>query len=177
MRNYLVNCDLYGGDRDADYELVRAAEAFEPISTEEAGGGCGNVCSDFQVSRKTMKGKFSEWPDIGQWKEHEKKWGRFYEAIPSALLMYRLACLFPGTITTEGQRGYKFVWQMALKHKATGEFVAFGEWKGGALFWTKWHKHTEMPLSYRGDLLALLDALLSRKCPHPYDGLVAGGVA
>lgn len=177
---YLVNCTLES-NREHEAALFSAASPFEVMTSDEwyaNGGGNGNVCSHFFVSTKTNKGKFGDRPkDFSKWDAFEEKWASFYAAIPSALLMYRLACLFEGKMNIEGKEGYKFVWTLPLKHKETGEYLSFGEWKGGSLFWTKFHNYKEMPEAFKRDTLALLNALLSKKCPHPYDGLVAGGVA
>lgn len=176
-RQYLVNCDLSHGERDADYSLLAAVKPFKAVPMKEfydAGGGNGNVKSDLRVDRKTGECSFGEREFTDA---YEEKYASFYEAIPSALLMYRLACLFEGSIEAAGQEGYKVVWSMALKHEPSGEFLTFGEWKGGALFWTKFMSHEKLPKGFKKDTLALLEALLSKQCPHPYDGLVAGGVA
>lgn len=184
MRNYLVNPG-YIGERTADYELLKKIKGkFKPISTAQYyknGGGNGNLCSDFYINAKTKKTKMASYKQMQKLRtksfEYKNKKGellvKFQEAISSAMLMYRLACLFPGKITTDGQEGYKFVWSMHFKHVETGEVIGFGEWKGGALFWTQTTSNKELIR----DLKTLIEILISDNCPHPYDGLVAGRVA
>lgn len=136
-------------------------------------------------------------------------WDKFplmSSVISSALLLYRLLCLFgspaaqhaqlklPATIIANrrilwdnpavkvepasGDDGhYKCIWWFTLRHKKTGEYLELGEWKGAPGIWTKYHGADEMPKSFRQDTLLLLNELCSPDCPHPYDGLVAGSVA
>jgi hypothetical protein len=169
-QQYLTNCDYSHSERNADYKMANLAESLFEYS-EGWDGGRGNLCSHIIFNSKTKKAKFVKeyWPR----KESETS---FCQAIPSALLMYRLSCLFPGQIKTFGREAYKFVWQFNLKHRATGEMVCFGEWKGGALFWTNFD-YSNCPPLFKNDLEKLLTILVSDNCPHPYDGLVAGGVA
>lgn len=166
---YLVNCDYAHSERDADYSLRETAELFEFSPEHE--GGHGNLCSDLIIDAKSLRAKFVK-------KSFPQPEGKesFHRVIPSALLMYRLSCLFEGNATFYGPKGYKFVWQFPLKHKETGESICFGEWKGASLFWTN-HGIESAPKAFKRDVERLISALVSKRCPHPYDGLVAGGVA
>lgn len=173
MEQYLTNCVLLQerkGNRNAAHELRDLFEAA-PLASD---AGCGNVCGQLVVSVKTKKPRFVD----GYLKAVSgNRAVGFYAAIPSALLMYRLSCLFAGTISTEGWEGYKVVWQMTLKHKPSGKTITFGEWKGGALFWLPEHKHNQLDTEFKQDLIKLLTVLVSDTAPHPYDGTVAGSVA
>lgn len=52
----------------------------------------------------------------------------FLSAISSALLMYRICCLFGGLhIEVWGPDGYKYVWSVEVQHVATGKAVVFSE--------------------------------------------------
>ncbi len=65
---------------------------------------------------------------------------------------------------------YKCVWEVQLQHKASGKKMTFGEHKGSPMVWTS-------PLSADftwEDVLPLINLLVSPRCPHPYDGCVAG---
>jgi hypothetical protein len=96
--------------------------------------------------------------------------------ISSALLMYRLCCLWPVNTEAEGWQGYKLVWTVTLRHKATGMFVQMSEWKGAPL--VRFSSGAKVPPGgYEADLLELMDLLCSDKCPHPYGGTVAGSMA
>lgn len=53
------------------------------------------------------------------------------DVMSSAMLLYRLCCLFDCTV--EGRSGYANVWAIQLKHKATGECAGFSEHNGGAV--------------------------------------------
>lgn len=99
-----------------------------------------------------------------------------HRVISSALLLYRLCCLWPVNTEAEGWQGYKSVWTVTLRHKATGMFVQMSEWKGAAL--VRFSSGAKVPAGgYEADLLELMELLCSDKCPHPYDGTVAGSVA
>ena len=48
-----------------------------------------------------------------------------YEVTSSALILYRLICMFPNPkITCLGAAGYKVPWEMFFKHKETGIHTA-----------------------------------------------------
>jgi len=97
------------------------------------------------------------------------------EVMSSALMLYRLCCLWAGLqIEVEGPPGYKVVWTAELKHIATGEALAFSEWKGALLIRVS---KLRAPPEFESDMLELLNLLCDERCPHPYDGTVAGSVA
>jgi len=110
-------------------------------------------------------------------KNYYKEYDNMHKVISSAMLLYRLLCLFKCTVVSEGPEGYKCTWWITLKHNKTGERLMFGEWKGAAGIWTRFHNTEELPVSYRKDILGLLNKLCAEDCPHPYDGCVAGSVA
>ena len=39
------------------------------------------------------------------------------------------------------------------------------------------YEHTKLPKEFKDDLIELMNYLVSNECAHPYDNLVAGGVA
>jgi len=74
---------------------------------------CSNVRSNFNPTTK----KFLFNPStVGM-----------YQVISSALLLYRLLCLFKASVETEGPAGYKCTWCITLKHKESGEYLMLGE--------------------------------------------------
>ena len=165
--NYFCN-PTYIQKRDGDYEkATKITSKWEPVSSKDH-DLIGNVRPTFSL--ETEKFTFS----------HEKflpDYIGMYHVISSALLLYRLICLYKAEVYTEGPEGYKCIWWITLKHKETGEVLMFGEWKGAAGIWTRYHNSKELPASYKKDTLNLLNFLVSKTCPHPYDGLVAGSVA
>lgn len=191
MRNYLVNCDL-GMERKGNYERRKQMEAvFEPDPTQNFPNSSGNVAHELEITKDTLKCQFHSHnddppPDPTQsfqermkvWGERRQQYAALYEAIPSALLLYRLICTFgPVKLDCEGNEGYKMVWYYVLNHKPTNTKIAFSEWKGSSGFHTTFHTYKQMPEELRNDLLALIEYLLSDECAHPYDGLTAGSVA
>lgn len=161
---YLTNCEQKN-ERSADYKAAKEVINLFQSTEFDSDISHGNLCADLYIDQK-KRAHFKQIKDgVG-----------LYRAIPSALLMYRLSCLFPGQIKTYGQSGYKFVWQFSFKHLESGNYIIFGEWKGGSLFWTKHDKET-VPKEFERDILKLINVLVSDDCAHPYDGLVAGGVA
>ena len=110
--------------------------------------------------------------------ESEHLWGRELRpssVISSALLLYRLCCLFDCQVDVEGPQGHKVVWSVYLQHKSSRHYVGFSEWKGSALF--RASKFPPTGTAFDEDWLDLLNLLLDPQCPHPYDGTVAGSVA
>ena len=93
----------------------------------------------------------------------------------SQLLMYRLCCLFPCDVEALGPHGYKYVWSIYLKHKSTNIHVGFSEWKAFPRYLTS--KGSPTGTVFDEDWLALLNLLIDPKCPHSYDGTVAGSIA
>ncbi|DBA78299.1 TPA: hypothetical protein ACH3X2_008246 [Trebouxia sp. C0005] len=118
-----------------------------------------------QVSYQSGRQQYSDYSNI-----------LAYESvISSPLLLYRLCCLFEAQVNVDGPEGYKVVWSIYLKHKASGVFVGFSEWKGSALY-----RASNFPptgTTFDEDWLPLLNLLLDPCCPHPYDGTVSGSVA
>lgn len=150
------------------YDRVRKQTAkWEPVS-DKGLEFCGNVRPAYDVE----KGKFVFGHD-----EFDEGYIGMYHAIPSSLLLYRLLCLFPAPVQVEDSQRYKCIWWVALKHKQSGETIMFGEWKGAAGIWTRFHDNKELPATYKRDLLLLLNELVAKDCPHPYDGCIAGSVA
>lgn len=99
-----------------------------------------------------------------------------YKAIiSSALLLYRLCCLFKCDVKGRGPDGYKIVWSTYVKHRTTNTYVGFAEWKASPMFLTSNYPPTGT--AFDEDWLALLNLLFDPRCPHPYDGTVAGSVA
>lgn len=168
MQPYLYNAP-HATTRLTDAERDRAekvAAAWEPIAElpEEFNGNLGWTLS---VNRATLKA------ESGGAMDRLETHAPLFEAIPSALGLYRLLCLFPSTVHSPGPAGYKLVWQVGLRHKRTSAPVVFGEWKGGFEVFSE----GKLPTSAMRDLLKLLTLLCGPKCPHPYDGTVAGTVA
>ncbi len=95
-----------------------------------------------------------------------------YEVISSPMLLYRLRCLFPSCAVEEVD-AYKAVWDVSLQHKRTHCQAAFGEHKGAV----RVCGDASMDKAATQDLLDLVALLCSDRCPHPYDGTVAGCVA
>ena len=119
-----------------------------------------------QVGYEVLSGSFSQrYPKMLAYKT----------LISSALLMYRLCCLFKCDVAVEGPRGYKCVWSIYLKHRHTNIYIGFSEHKASHIFQSSQDPPTGT--TFDEDWLALLNLLLDPNCPHPYDGTVAGTVA
>jgi len=167
-RQYYCQPDLNAG-RKANYKrAAKITSVWEPISPKDQ-ELCGNVRPNFNTVTK----KFV----FGNHDCFSKGYAGMWEAISSALLLYRLLCLYKAPVETFGPDGYKVIWWVALRHKETGEVLMFGEWKGAAGTWTRFHDHKELPKTFKRDTLSLMNLLISDQCPHPYDELTAGGVA
>lgn len=177
IKPYLVNCD-YVGERNANYERRKAIEVlFEPDPEQNFPNSSGNVSHELVIDPQTLKSKFLK-TGIEGLRERTEKYASLYQAIPSALLLYRLICTFgPVKLNCNGNEGYKMVWHYSLTHKNTNTPIVFSEWKGSSGFHMAFHTFTDMPEEVQKDICTLVDYLLSNECGHPYDGLVAGSVA
>lgn len=181
-QNYLVQ-PQYTLDRNADYETQEYINSvFETVSEIPDSGTSGNLGSDIHVNKKKKKAFICEKPSLFSDKDNYEKFeaenASLYQAISSALALYRLICIFPHPkfVELSGGDGYKMPWEIMLRHKETGEYVGFGEWKGGFNV-----RGTKNALQYKektlDDFMKLLNLILSNKAPHPYDRTVAGSVA
>lgn len=158
---------------------MEATNTWQPVSIDEA--PLRDMTSITNMDDRTTwlhwdsnSGKASYRP-IGDGRNpYWEKLG-YCSVISSALLMYRLCCLFKCQVDVEGPDGYKLVWSIYLKHKASGIYVGFSEWKGSPSFLS--NKFPPTGTTFDDDWLALLNLLLDPQCPHPYDGTVAGSVA
>ena len=174
MSNYICNPD-YNQERLPDTAYAKAkkiTDKWEPIQRNLE--TCGNVRPTFNT--KTNRFGFSHELSF----KEDSQYVGMYNVISSALLFYRLFCLWAFTWNVcdgEGAQRYKCIWWLTLRHKDTGEILQFGEWKGAAGIWTRFHRHQELPATYKKDLLELMNFIVSNKVPHPYDGCVAGSVA
>lgn len=71
--------------------------------------------------------------------------------------------------------GYKSVWEIKLEHVRTGKHIALGKTKGASNIWLDMDLLRDK--AAMADVKFLLELLLCKNCPHPYDGTVAGSVA
>ena len=180
---YFVNCE-YGLERidEEIYSKVKAiVSKWKPIKKVDEMNGKIDSQVPLIMSCNCTKSQVSVFRffDIGYDKATHKIVKRddnsegLSKVIPSALALYRALCLFKCHVLSEGPRGYKFIWSINLEHKATGEVLGLGEWKGAFDIFSKDIGNQE----FFNDVLELLNLLISDECPHPYDGCVAGSVA
>ena len=176
--NYLINPNysLERVDQTVQDRVNLQTVKWEP-QEKTLENSSGNVASNLRYSIETKKFEYRKTATLEQWVEEYNKYPPMCKVISSALLLYRLLCLFKTTVTTEGPAGYKCTWWVTLKHKESGESLMFGEWKGAAGIWTRFGEYKELSDSFREDTLALINELCAEDCPHPYDGTVAGSVA
>lgn len=106
-------------------------------------------------------------------------------AISSGLFLYRLLAIFshsddesrmPPKVARPSNQADS-VWHVELAHTATKAVVRFGDYRGAAAVWAgDCGNEVEMG-SFEEHLVSLLELLCSNKCPHTYDGTLAGCVA
>lgn len=181
MEKYLVNPE-YLADRKADYKAGEYLnKVFKPLTAEDAykidkGELCGNVHNDLLVNAKTRKIRLKTKEE--RFEFNIKGTVRLYEAISSALALYRTICLISKPIiSAEGADGYKVPYAIYLKHEPTGKVLSISEWKGAFGVWTPFLSADRMPDKYKKDMFKLVNLILSNKSPHPYDDVTAGSVA
>lgn len=162
-------------DRMADYETAEILQSkFKSVMPKGGGGVNGNISYNFLVNKKTFKTKVVE----GAYKNKGDKYYMLYEMMSSALMLYRLICMFPNPkVVCVGSVGYKVPWEMFFKHKETGYIICMSEWKGSFSLRTECYDIKDMPLSLQKDMCMLFDLLFSNNSPHPYDHTVAGSCA
>lgn len=95
---------------------------------------------------------------------------RFYAQISSQLFYYRVTATF-GMPPAREVDGYKVCWETELEHASGNSVLSLYDYKGSASL--QFHGS---PAASK-DALALVNFLLSMKCLHTYDGIVAGTVA
>ena len=187
MKNYLVQ-PKYNAKRTADYKTgEKFNEIFKPISPrskkakelfEKFDGLCGNFFADLIYNSKIKQ--FVKRPKSFWNNDDENKKGLFgtYMVISSALLLYRLICMFKNPIVvSDGANGYKVPWVMYFIHVPTGIIMSFGEWKGGITVHTPCQQEALLNEKLNKDITELLNFIVSDNSPHPYDRCVAGSVA
>lgn len=138
--------------------------------------GSDELCLGWEIA----SGRFVLEPGSKAWDTHA--YLRPYQVMSSAMLLYRLSCLFPGDLNaTKHTDGYKGVWAVRLTHEASLFRIELGEHKGAATIWPSMHPGVPGDASvteeFRQDFLELLNLLFSQDMPHTYDGVVAGSVA
>jgi len=173
MENYVVN-PRYNQPRNKDRELhVKTVKMLKAKWRPMARRANVDIYGDQRPEWDRTSKKFvlrMETNDLGKYKY-------MYEVISAALLLYRLIVLFAAKVYSVPSRiQYANIWWVTLKHKETGIILTFGERKAAAGIWTSVHRD-QMPESFKADTLELLNILADPKCPHPYDGCVAGSVA
>ena len=161
------------------YERVsRVTSAWEPATPQEVGSHVMSSVSNMRTGQAQLvfDGTTGQASYSGaQQYSNYRNLLAYQSVISSPLLLYRLCCLFTVQVDVEGPERYKVVWSIYLKHKASGLFVGFSEWKGSAIY--RASKFPPTGTAFDEDWLALLNLLLDPCCPHPYDGTVAGSVA
>ena len=97
-----------------------------------------------------------------------------YQVISSPMLLYRLRCLFPSCEVKKFKDDLS-VWNVSLRHKRTHYQADFEDNRGGVIGGADPSMKEDTAATQ--DLLGLIELLCSARCPHTYDGLVAGCVA
>jgi len=165
---FSVNPD-YTQERTGDYD-IRDKVAAKWLNSDKREEGCGNVGSEFYFNIKKQSFEFVDTPVY-----MDNNYISTYRIISPALLLYRLISTFFGT--PKCQDNYKIIWEYNLIHKQTGKHISFSEWKGAAGIWLSDYTHKKLDKQFKADLIELANYIVSDKCAHPYDNLVAGSVA
>lgn len=160
---------LYSQERTGDEEL-RDFIAAKWEQSDEREAGNGNCHHDFYFNIAKQSFEFNE-----NSLHFNEGYLSMYKILSPALLLYRLIATF--FFAPECENGYKMIWHFNLQHKETGKKVTFSEWKGAPGFWLPDTDFKKLPATFRNDLIELCNYLISNKCAHPYDNLVAGSIA
>jgi hypothetical protein len=166
--------------RDAENNKRDAiVNKWEPASSDDLNNACGNVkvyLIDGHIELCSIGNtpSMDNQASIGNG-ENARVWS-FERMISAGLLLYRLLVLFHKT-ETEDIDDYKCVWEVPLKHKTTGKFAMFGDYKGGVNLWLHAYKQEDLNPDFVADLKELIEMLISMWMPLNYDGTIAGSVA
>jgi hypothetical protein len=174
-QNYIIQPE-YGLDRNADYKLGNYVKhSFRPIKPEEISSNiaftCGNIKNFFayDIEKKEV---IVVNEHVYPLPEHLKS---IYETISSPLVLYRLLAIFgPMNICSDG---YKSVWNFTFMHEETKSILTLYDYKGAFSFGSEFSNISQVPDSFKKDLLKLFNLICSNQSPHPYDRCVAGSVA
>lgn len=156
--------------RNHNKELLDACEAFEMATHKEVYNNdtstCGNII-DMVNGEYVLDGKYKG----GIFKNNKP----FHEQVSAPYLLSRLvAAGFTPDVC--GQEGYKVTWIVYLKHKQSGHFVTFYDYKGASSIGSDVYGD-KAPNELVSDLRSLAKALADNRFPHPYDGCVVGEIA
>ena len=168
--SFLVNAE-YCGDRTGNYALRDKINEVWEFTTDQDRETNGNINSRFYFNIKKQTFEFSD--ESGLY--FNKNYASISRMISPALLLYRLIATFFGAPRCEDN--YKMIWHYTVKHKPSGKLLTLSEWKGAAGFWLPDVYHDKLTREFKDDIIALMNYLVSDKCAHPYDNLVAGSVA
>lgn len=169
-QDFLVTT-AYTSDRNGNYELRNIITDKWEFCTNRNRETNGNICGEIYYNLSEQCFEYSN----GRRLYIHENYCPFYRIMSPALLMYRLVCTFFEPPFCGDW--YKKVWDYPLLHKETNIFISFSEWKGGIYFAMTEYDYSKLPDSFKSDLFNLLAYLFGNECAHPYDGLVAGGVA
>lgn len=178
-KGYIVQPRYIQPRKGDDKAGERMRKLFVPATKEEYKNTDtkGNLHMFSYFNRKTKRVMIAKkWPNFMDLKKRGN--AMLSETISAALALYRAICLFPNpNVICEGSEGYKYPWALPLKHVETGEILVLCEWKGAFGFHTRFSSSQEAPKAFLRDTSRLLTLMMSDKCPHPYDQVVAGSVA
>ncbi len=178
MREYIIKPDYVSARVEGaaaavvDSFIAKARKAWKPLSLRgDKVGFCGNFASglayDVAAGVVVRRKDYSLPPGtVG-----------VYQAISSALMLYRLACVFKPIVQFKGREAYKCTWSAAFRNKALGIDILFYEWKGALTIGLRLTGSGQFSEAQYAAALDLINLLLAPNLTHPYDGVVAGSVA
>ena len=159
---------------------TRILKMFEPLTLTEAkrfqkshefiGNLFQYVAYDPAAKTSKVYAKMSPWMETNGIVQLSR-------VISPSLALYRTFCLFQGAAVVHNPDNEKSPFGIYLRHITTGLIVQVGEWKGAFRFYAGAASPKECAKPFLRDLPRLMDLLLSDRCPHPYENLVAGLVA
>ncbi len=171
---YIVQPELYA-ERNANYDLAKTITSKWSKPTKKSvqeSGASGTLVHSINYDRKTSQFIYREY------KSGDERYVSAFEVMSSALLLYRLICIFPSNpqLIVDGAQGYKVPWEFWIKHKETNTLFCMSEWKGGISIRTEYNEYDDNAQA-TNDIIDLLNLIVSNESPHPYDGCTAGQVA
>ena len=178
MRNYVTDSKISAFMKRISNEMDdrlknNIRNNWEVITSNYPEEYCGNISAYF--NKKTGKCKLSG--DMSDNLYKDENFVSSYDQISSALALYRTIALFECGLDSSLCDFYKLNWEVIIRHKATGEYLMLGEWKGGFNIRMKCGIVDDLPNGFKKSVESLLNYLTSEKMTINYDGTIAGSVA
>lgn len=156
--------------RNNDTEILNAFDGWESVTQDfvysKVSSTCGNISYDVEGEYDIKSHNHTK--DLFNGKS-------FYKSVSAPYLLARLVAAGM-KVETRGQEGYKTTWHVWMRHKETGHFLSFYDYKGASSYGSDVYGKTA-PKEFIKAVTQIILAVTNDRFPHPYDGCVVGEIA